>query len=102
MAHHSSEPAFRDSDRQQMELAAQQMKLGATGRRPLPAVSTDDEGEIQMALSHDPEKRKVYLNFGKPIAWLGLTPEQASDIADTLREHALACRGISASAGGAG
>jgi len=77
-----------------MELAAQQMKLGATGRQPLAPVSTDDEGEIQMGLSCDRNKRKVYLNFGKPIAWLGLTPEQAFDLGEGLIEHSRTCRGI--------
>lgn len=95
MAHHSSCPAMRDDDRQRMEIAAQRMKLGATGQRPLASVSHGDEGEIQIAISHDAEKQKVYLNFGKPIAWLGLTPEQASDIGETLKQHALECRGIS-------
>jgi len=96
MAHHSERSAMGDFDRQRMELAAQQMKLGATGRQPLPPVSHDDEGEIQMAISHDASKRKVYVNFGKPVAWIGFTPEQASELADTIRKHAMECRGITA------
>ena len=94
MAHHSSDPAMRDFDRQRMELAAQQMRLGATGRHPLPSVSPDDEGEIQMALSHDAGKRKVYLNFGKPVAWIGFSPEQAADLAEAILAQTRACRGI--------
>ena len=94
MAHHSEQPAMREFDRQRMELAAQQMKLGATGARPLPPVCHDDEGEIQMAVSHDPAAQKVYLNFGKPVAWLGLTPAQATDIGSALLKHSRECRGI--------
>jgi hypothetical protein len=47
-----------------------------------------------MAVSYDSINRRVYLNFGKPIAWIGLTPEQATDIGDDLVRHALECRGI--------
>jgi len=96
MAHHSDQPAMRDFDRQRMELAAQQMKLGATGRQTLPPVTHDDEGEIQLAVSHDATKRKVYINFGKPIAWVGLTPEQATDIGEAFLSHSRECRGIPA------
>ena len=85
---------MREHDRQRMELAAQQMKLGATGARPLPPVCHDDEGEIQMAVSADPTNRKVYLNFGKPIAWIGLTPEQATDIGEALLSASRNSRGI--------
>ncbi len=92
--HHSNQSAIRETDRQRMELAAQQMKLGATGHQLMPPVSHDDVGEIAMAISHDPTRRKVYFNFGKPVAWLGLTPEQASDIGQSLIEHSQRCRGI--------
>jgi hypothetical protein len=81
-------------DRQLMEIVAQQMNLGATGRRPMPPVSHDDEGEIQMGISHDAEKRKVYLNFGKTITWVGLTPEQAMNIGEALLAASRECRGI--------
>ncbi len=94
MSHHSDNPAMQDNDKQRMEIEAQQMKLGATGERPLPSVCHDDEGEIQMALSHDATKRKVYLNFGKPIAWIGFTPEEATDLGEAILAASRKCRGI--------
>jgi hypothetical protein len=78
-----------------MEIEAQQLKLGATGAKPLPPVSRDDEGEIQLAVSGDALHRKVFLNFGKPIAWVGLTAEQAMDVGLSLIEQSRRIRGIS-------
>jgi hypothetical protein len=37
------------------------------------------------------QQGKVVIQFPKAVSWLGFTPEQAIQIAETLVEHASAC-----------
>lgn len=61
-------------------------QLGATGNYPDGKLTSNDEGEIAFAVGvyHG----KVVVNFGKPIASLGMTPKQARDFALLLRKRA--------------
>lgn len=86
MAHHSQE--LPDAMRQE----SRRLGLGPTGNYPLGKLNETDEGEIMMGVSHTPGK--VILNFGKPVAWIGFTAEQASELADSFMEHARQARGI--------
>lgn len=61
-------------------------ELGATGQFPDGKMSNDDEGEIKFAIAHSSEQ--VVVNLGKPVAWLAMSPQQAMDVADVLRNHA--------------
>lgn len=95
MVHHSSDPMLPAFDRlkQQMEIEAQRMSLGATQRTPAGQVHESDEGEICFGIANDPVKQKVYINFGKPVAWLGLSPGDAREIGESLIKHSLLVRG---------
>lgn len=93
MAHHSSEP-MGDKFDQYLETEAQRLGLGATGRTPQGQVHQSDEGEIMMGVAHDPERLKVFLNFGKPVAWLGMDPQQARELGQLLIDHSWKVRGI--------
>lgn len=68
--------------------------LGATGKYPNGKLDEHDEGEIKIAIAADPANRCVRIDFGKPVAFIGFTPEQAREIADMLTEKAFECRGI--------
>jgi hypothetical protein len=68
--------------------------LGATGRFPLGQLNPDDEGEIQVAVAADPKHQKVVIDFGKPVAWIGFTPDQARELGEMLIAKAMECRGI--------
>lgn len=66
-------------------------KLGPTGDYPHGKLSEDDEGGINVALSHHiaPDgARMVRLDFGKPVAWLSLPREQAVAFALLILKHA--------------
>lgn len=84
--HHGSEL----SDELQRYLGKAQddlaQKLGATGNFPEGQLTSTDEGEL--ALGVTAYKGKVVMQFGKPIAWLGMSPEQARALALLLRQHA--------------
>ena len=64
------------------------LKIGATGNFPEGKINDDDEVEITIAIAADKENRKVILDFGKPIVWIGLSRYQALDIAKMLTEKA--------------
>jgi hypothetical protein len=49
-------------------------------------LNDNDEGELGMAISH--ENGNVVLNFNKPVAWIGMPPEQAMGLAQLLIDHA--------------
>lgn len=68
-------------------------KLGATGRFPEGKLVEHDMGEIQMRVGLD--RGKIVIDFGTPTAWVGMTPQQASDMADSLVKFSLLARGIS-------
>lgn len=63
-------------------------KFGATGKFPQGKVHASDEGELQFGIATDREHGVVVLNFGKPVAWLGLPPAIARQLAQALLEHA--------------
>lgn len=87
MAHHSSLPP---SDALRALFEQTHPATGPTGQFPLGKLTPEDEGEIAIGITHT--QGKVVVDFGTPTAWIGFTPEQADQIADTLREHAAAVR----------
>ena len=61
-------------------------KLGETGAFPLGALTPDDEGEIRFAVTA--QAGKVVLAFGKAVAWVGMPPRAARQLADALNDWA--------------
>lgn len=58
--------------------------LGATGRYPYGRADRTDEGELRMALACDHSNGIVRVEFGKPVAWLGLPVREAREFAALL------------------
>lgn len=56
--------------------------LGATGNFPDGKITNDDEGEIRIGITTKDDT--VVLDFGKPVAWIGFTKEQAKEIGELL------------------
>lgn len=81
--HHSSNP----SDFPQDVADAFGVKLGATGKFPEGKLTESDEGEIAFGITH--KNGKVVVSFGKPVAWVGFGPAQATELAGLLRKYAL-------------
>jgi hypothetical protein len=63
---------------------------GATGLYPDGKISPSDEGEIQIAVGVDPHG-VVVIDFGKPVAWLAMTPDGAMQLGLVLIERASRC-----------
>lgn len=66
--------------------AMSEQGLGATGRFPAGRLTENDEGELAFQIGTF--KGRVVINFGKPVASLGITPQQAREMAGILRRHA--------------
>lgn len=62
--------------------------LGPTGKFPMPAISDEDEGQLQMAVGFDPVNGLMRLEFGSPVAWLALPPPEAIELAKMLLKRA--------------
>lgn len=62
--------------------------LGPTGRFPEGKLTPDDEGEFAYRVGH--HHGKVVVDFGTPVAWVGLAPEDARELALLLTTHAVA------------
>ena len=60
--------------------------LGATGRFPQGKLSSDDQGELRMAVVADPIHKKVVISFGKEITWIGFDMAQAAELGELLIE----------------
>ena len=88
MAHHGDDPeAFADLKKLTDLFAPREPNpFGATGKFPQGHLNRDDEGELQFGVANDGEK--VIIKFGKPIAWLGMTADQAIEFGSLLIEHA--------------
>lgn len=61
-------------------------KFGATGLYPKGKMQSQDEGELQFGITH--HDGRIVMSFGKPVAWLGLYPDDARRIAELLNHHA--------------
>ena len=76
------------SNQQLDELMSDQLKkqLGATGKFPGGKLVPHDEGEIAFAVTH--KSGKVIIEFGTEVHWVGMTPDQAKGLAESLIKHA--------------
>ena len=102
MAHHGDRPdemsdtlrklitenkdAFMAAEKEALITQHLNDNIGPTGKYPEGKLGERDEGEIAFAVGA--EDGKIVLNFGKPVAWIGFTPEQAMEIARMIRNKA--------------
>ncbi len=59
---------------------------GATGDFPRGKLTEEDEGGLRVAMAAT--RGSVVIDFGKPVAWLGLGPKEARAMAATLLKKA--------------
>jgi hypothetical protein len=102
MGHHGDEPfdGERFEDKRKLEAAASRNKLmrdlldtagfrGALGDYPEGKLTPADEGAIQFAIGIS--NGKVVLDFGTSVHWVGLSAQQAADLASLLLKRAREC-----------
>ena len=108
MSHHGENPfdaydgktqrRMQDLLREQAGEVFRKANVGPTGQFPEGKMSKHDEGEIAFAVGHP--NGKVVIDFGSPVAWVGMEPMQAIALANTLISHAKKARIIGASKSG--
>lgn len=59
---------------------------GALGEHTHGHLTKSDEGAIQFAIGE--QDGKVVIDFGTPVHWLGMTPQQAADFASAVLKRA--------------
>lgn len=98
MSHHGSEPFDGMPEDPERKLSRQKLMRdlmgsakdfrGALGDFPEGQLTKTDEGSIQFSIGE--KDGKVVLDFGTPVTWVGMNPQQAADLASTLLKHARA------------
>ena len=68
-----------------------ELKIGPTGAFPRGKLSPDDKGELAVAISTMGEY--VRIDFGTPVDWVCLPPDQALAFASTIAAKARAMKG---------
>jgi hypothetical protein len=93
MAHHGPNPFAPDEgpeflNRQKLlrDLLNTTSFRGAIGDFPHGKLTKDDEGSIQFSIGE--RDGKVVIDFGTPVHWLGMTPQQAADFASGILKWA--------------
>lgn len=96
MAHHGSEPFGGTPEDPEHKIARNKLMRdllesaadfkGALGSYPEGQLTKTDEGAIQFAIGA--KDGKVVIDFGTPVHWLGMTPQQAADFASLLLKRA--------------
>jgi hypothetical protein len=62
--------------------------LGATGTFSQGKIDDTDEGDLKLGVAYDKLNGIVRIDFGKPVAWLGMPPEQAIQLGKLLLKNA--------------
>ncbi len=98
MSHHGSEPFDGVPEDPERKLARDKMMRdlmgsaanfkGALGDFPEGQLTKTDEGAIQFSVIE--KDGKVVLDFGTPVVWVGMNPQQAADLASLILKRARA------------
>lgn len=87
MSHHSPEAdkQLTDALNEKLEKLLEN-RLGKTGEHPRGRLTPTDEGGIRIAVGS--KNGAVVIDFGTPVAWIGFSPQEARQIAESLVKHA--------------
>ena len=69
-------------------LGNEHLGLGATGKFPKDQMNEDDHGELKVAMGINKEHKRIMIDFGKKISWIGMEAEEARELAKSLLENA--------------
>lgn len=91
MSHHGPDPFDGEQPERIKKLMAELKSGAANYRGPVGAypdgkLTPRDEGSIQFAIGS--KDGKVVIDFGSPVAWIGMTPQQAMDLAAGIMKRA--------------
>jgi hypothetical protein len=85
-AHHGDGP-----QESELIMMLKEQREGTAQRKwPQGRLSGLDEGQIAFAIGPDESGKNVVIDFGKQVAWVAMTPEDAVQLAQMLIKHARA------------
>lgn len=73
-----------------MKLFREQQQGTANRQWPQGRISGADDGQLVYIIGPDPDGKNVIVQFPKPVAFIGLPPQEAIDLAQALIKHARA------------
>lgn len=79
MSHHGFDGLPEDFKRSLLDTTSFR---GALGTFPEGRLTKGDEGALQFGVTE--RDGKVVLDFGAPVAWVGMNPQQAADLASLM------------------
>lgn len=59
-------------------------------------INENDDGELTYAVAADPKRQLVLIQFAHPTDWVGLGPDDAQKLIDSLQAKLFELRGITA------
>lgn len=86
MSHHGSSAPGDENAPAELEAELHKRMGKLLGEYPDGKLNPQDEGAIAMAVTS--ENGVVKLVFPKPVAWIGMTPQQAAQLGQDLLKHA--------------
>ena len=90
--HHGSHPGTDgpgEIDKLLRQFAAQQ-KGEAPREYPRGRIDPTVDGTVVFKIGHDKKTKTVIIDFGKPVAWVGLAAKDIEKLVNTLLAHAKA------------
>lgn len=93
LQHHSEgmSPEFRKLfENQQAARQRLQEQIDGRAKRTFSGgrIGATDDGDLAFAVGTHPEKELVCIDFGKPVEWVAMQPQQAIELAQSLIKQA--------------
>ncbi|AMV20438.1 hypothetical protein VT03_21245 [Planctomyces sp. SH-PL14] len=85
--HHGDNP-FEQEQSRLIERLKQQQEGMAKREYPNGRLNASDDGEVAFKIGGDGERGVVVIDFGKPVTWVGMTPQQAVEMAQLMIKNA--------------
>ncbi|RLC88844.1 MAG: hypothetical protein DRJ03_00985 [Chloroflexi bacterium] len=63
-----------------------------TDQYPEGKLNETDEGALQFKIGHTPDYQRIIIDFGKPVAWVGMGVKDAENVARGLMQHIKQCK----------
>lgn len=89
VSHHGDIP-FEERQSELLKRFQQQQEGTAQRQWPNGRINSDDDGELAFAIGPGDKAETIVVNFGKPVEWVGMPPDQAIQLAQLLIKHARA------------
>ena len=85
-SHHGMSSQFSEELRQEL------IETGEGEQASIPdgRAGPDDDGALSYVVGPGPNGKIIRIEFGKPVEWIGLPPQQAVELAQSLIRHARA------------